>query len=63
MKILASALLILFAIAGDLASDLLIRARGLDKVNGINASSWDIAMSILLIIGMFGFVWALIVEP
>lgn len=36
------------SIAGEFVSDLLIRARGLDGVNGIQADTYDVVFSLML---------------
>lgn len=56
MKRLASVALIAVAAAMVLASDLLIRARGLDGTHGLNAWSYDIVGTVLVLIGTVTFV-------
>lgn len=56
MKALASVLMTALGAGMVLASDLLIRAQGLDNTHGIEAHSWDVAGTIVLIVGILGFV-------
>lgn len=52
----ASALMALVGLLTVLLSDLLLRARGLDHVHGIDAHSYDITGSIVMMIALWGFV-------
>ena len=51
----ASVALVAVASVTVLCSDLFIRARGLDGKFGLNAHSYDIVATALLLLGMFGF--------
>ena len=55
MRTLASVLLIAVSAAMVMCSDLFIRARGLDGVHGIDAGSWDVVGTVLLVAGLWGF--------
>lgn len=57
MRSIAAVLLIAVCFAADLASDLLIRARGLDGTHGISADAYDITTSIGIGIGALVFVF------
>lgn len=58
MKALASVLMTALGAAMVLASDLLIRARGIDNTHGIEAHSWDVVGTIVLMLGMGGFLFS-----
>ena len=55
MNYLASVLLVLIGGAMCFASDFYIRARGLDGINGLNAQSWDVMSTIIVLVGLVGF--------
>ena len=55
MKSIASVLLIAVASAMVLASDIFLRAQGLDGKYGIDTRSWDIVGTILMGVGIVAF--------
>ena len=56
MKSIASVLLIAVSAAMVLASDIFLRAQGLDGKYGIDARSWDIVGTVLMGVGIVAFV-------
>lgn len=53
---MASVMLAFVSLLTIMSSDLLLRARGLDKVNGIDAHSYDVVGTIMLLVALWGFV-------
>lgn len=56
MNFIGCALLVLVGAAMIAFSDLFLRAAHRDGINGINATSWDVTGTLIMLIGLTAFV-------